>query len=472
MDERELTFASAAALSSAIQSGKTSSLAVVDAVLDRINERDEEINAYVTVRPDEARSLARAADRAVAAGEETGALHGVPVALKDLSTLKEGVEYTFGSVLLSGYVAPRTTVAVERLERAGAIVLGTTNVSEFGHAGVTTNEVTGSTASPIAPDANAGGSSGGCAAAVAAGMAPLAIGSDAGGSVRIPAAACGVFGLKPSPGIVPYDSRPNAFGLGTHFASLGPLSRTVADAALAMEVLAGTHPRDPESVPVDIDYSGALDRSVDGLRVGYTPDLDVFPVEKRVSTVVEAAVETLAAEGATVEEISLDHGFVREELVEAFLTTFCTALYAGIETLRTGKGIDPLERPRDVSRGLLEFLAIGARRDVGDVARAAIVRTAVFDAVQDVFADYDLLATPTLATTGFPLEAELVEPDAVLTWPFNWTGHPAASVPAGIADDGRPIGVQLVGRRYEDDTVLAASKAIERGRPWFHLYPT
>jgi len=467
-------FRPATELADQLQEGDVTPTEAVEAYLDRIHERDEEVNAYVTVIEEEARAAAEAAEQAVSDGADPGPLHGVPVALKDLRDLKEGVHHSFGSKLIGdlGYEAERTSAVVERLEDAGAIVLGKTNVPEFGHKGVTQNEYVGATASPIDTEYNAGGSSGGSAAAVAAGMAAVATGSDAGGSIRIPATACGVFGHKPSFGVVPVDSRPNAFGVKTHHTVQGPLTRSVDDAALVLDVVAGQHPRDPSSVPVDIDFRSAVDQPVDDLRVGYSPELGVFPVEDEVETVVSAAANALADAGATVEPATVDHGFSMEEVASAIETTFSTSLVGVAETLQEAFGLDLREYPDQVSGSLLEMLATGDEKTVADAATTGITRTALFDAVQDTFEEYDLLVTPTLATSGMELHTDRgLDWELALTWPFNWTGHPAASVPAGVTDDGLPVGMQVVGRRYEDDTVLAASAAVERERPWHELYP-
>jgi amidase len=467
-------FSRANDLAERIRTGHVTPTDAVGTYLDRIDDHDDAVNAYVTVTAESAREAARETEAALAGGQDVGPLAGVPVALKDLRDLKEGVPHSFGSKLVAdlGYRAERTSAVVERLEAAGAVVLGKTNVPEFGHKGVTQNEHAGATATPFDVDYNAGGSSGGSAAAVAAGMAAVATGSDSGGSIRIPAAACGVFGHKPSFGLVPVDARPNAFGLKTHHSVQGPLARSVADAALVLDVTAGQYPRDPSSVPVDVDFQGALERPVDDLRVGYSPDLDVFPVDDEVGSVVADAVEALSAAGATVEPASVDHGLSMDELADAIETTFSTSLVGTAETLRESFGVDLRDHPDAVSDTLLALLEIGDEKSVPDLAATGVLRTELFDAVQDTFAEYDLLVTPTVGTTGMERHTDRgLDWDLALTWPFNWTGHPAASVPAGTTEEGLPVGMQVVGRRYDDETVLAASAAVERERPWDHLYP-
>ncbi|ELY94169.1 amidase [Natrialba hulunbeirensis JCM 10989] len=484
LDESALTRLSATELASRIRDGEVTATEAVEAHLDRIDARDDEINAFVTVCADEAREAAAEADRVLeSAGadapdgsgdsdEQIGPLHGVPIALKDLGSLKEGLPYTFGSTLFSDFVAPKTAVTVARLEDAGAIVLGTTNTPEFGHKGTTTNDVIGATASPIDTELNAGGSSGGSAAAVAAGMTPVATGSDAGGSLRIPAAACGVYGFKPTFGLVPSVSRPNGFGRARHHVTKGPLSRTVADSAALLSAMAGHHPGDPESVPVDIAFRDAVQEPSTDLRIAYSPALDVFPVTDAVRSVVDDAVASFEDAGATVEEVSVDHGYELDDLIEAVIPTFTTSMLESATVTAESHGVDLRDHPETITDSLSRMLELGEQYGPADIARSDIARTAIFDAVQDVLSEYDLLVTPTLSRANVGLHEDL---DAEawewpLTWPFNWTGHPAASAPAGLTDAGHPVGLQLVGPRFGDDTVLAGSAVLESHRPWDHLY--
>ncbi|SEP92433.1 amidase [Natrinema salaciae] len=489
--EHDLTRLSATTLASRIRDGDVTATEAVEAHLERIDDRDDEINAFVTVCDDEALAAAAEADRVLEGsevqratdsragseatretGESVGPLHGVPLALKDLGSEKAGVRHTYGSALFADHVSERTSAIVERLEAAGAIVIGKTNTPELGHKGTTDNELVGATASPIDTDLNAGGSSGGSAAALAAGLTPIATGSDAGGSLRIPAAACGVYGFKPTFGLVPDDGRPSAFGRELQHTTKGPMTRTVEDAALLLSLLDGPHPDDPNSVPVDVDYRGALERPIDDYRIGYSPDLDVFPVADDVGAVVDDAVAALADAGATVDEITVDHGYSMAELSEAAMPTYTTSVLESATVIEEAHGVDFQERADEVSDSLLAMLHVGEEHGADDVARSGIVRTGVYDAVQDVLADYDLLVTPTLSRADLGLHADLGAEawEWPLTWPFNWTGHPVASAPAGLTERGHPVGLQLVGRRFADDDVLAASAALERERPWEHLY--
>jgi aspartyl-tRNA(Asn)/glutamyl-tRNA(Gln) amidotransferase subunit A len=301
------------------------------------------------------------------------------------------------------------------------------------------------------------------------------MGSDGGGSIRIPAASCGVYGLKPSPGLIPFDNRTNAFGRTTHYLVQGPLTRTVADAALLLSVTCGPSPSDPLSTPVERDYRAATTRSISDLRVAYSPDLDGFDVDDEVSTVVEAALETFEHAGASVETVTVDHGYEIAKLADAIEVGWAAEVAAGVELLEARTGVDVRTHP-DTADSLLLWLEKAEGVGYTEVARTAIPRTDLFLAVQSLFETYDLLVTPTLGRVGIDLHQGATEHlewlrTATLTWPFNLTGHPAASVPVGFTDDGLPVGMQVVGRWYEDDTVLAASAAVERERPWHDTYP-
>ena len=472
-------------LASRIRRRDLSPVEVVEAFLARIEERNGEIGAYVTVIGDEAREAAREAERAVGSGRPPGPLHGVPVAIKDLFDYKAGVRNTFGSKPLAGYVPHHNATYVERLERAGAIVLGKTNTPEFGHKGATDNLLFGPTSTPFAPGKNAGGSSGGSAAAVADGLCAIAQGTDAGGSIRIPASFCGVYGFKASFGRVASATRPDAFLSHTPFSHSGPLSRTVEDAALMLGAMAGPHPRDPLSLPDEgMDYIAATRRSIEGMRVAYSPNFGIFPVEERVLSVVEEAARAFEEAGARVEEVGVELRRSQRELSGLWMREVGVKSAEIVANLKDAGVVDLLGEHRgDLTPEFAGLVEKGWSMGAVEYRRDEVVRTEVFDALQDLFDDYDLLVTPTLAVPPFdnaddgntvgPSEVNGEEVDPLLGWcltyPVNFTGHPAASVPAGFTD-GLPVGLQIVGRRFADAEVLAASAAFERLRPWHGSY--
>lgn len=484
----QLCYTPATELTSQIRRGHLSPVEVVDAFLERIDQRNGEINAYVTVIEDEARQAAKAVERAVERGDHLGPLAGVPVALKDLYGFKEGVRQTFGSVAFRDNVSTHNSTFVNRLEDAGAIVVGVTNTPEFGHKGITDNHLFGPTSTPFDLDRNAGGSSGGSAAAVADGLATLAHGGDAGGSLRIPASFCGVYSIKPTYRRIASVDRPNAFGGAFgNYVHHGPITRSVGDAALMLDVMAGPHPRDPTSLPDDgTEYLRATERPIDGFEVAYTPDYGIFPVDERVRAVVDDAVGAFERAGGTVEEVDVSIDRSHEELTDVWLTLTSASYASMAERLEQDQGLDLLGEYRDeLADEVVQMIERG--RDVSAVEYLELqgIQTEVFDAIEDVFEGYDLLVSPTLAcppveNTGdggtlgpSEIDGEAVDPliGWCMTYLINFTGHPAASIPAGFTDDHLPIGMQIVGPRFADDHVLAASAAFERVRPWFDAYP-
>ncbi|MFB6103747.1 MAG: amidase [Halobacteriaceae archaeon] len=478
-----IPFRSATQLAEDIQSGTITPVEVVDALLDRIDSRDDAVNAFITVTGESARSVAEDRTAALAAGDSLGPLHGVPVAIKDLTAVAD-VPQTFGAAPLADFVPDESATVVDRLRAAGAIVIGKTNTPEFGLKVKTDNLLVGPTSTPFDLDRNAGGSSGGSAAAVAAGMAPIAEGSDAGGSVRIPSAFCGVVGVKPSFGRIPLSSRPNAFAAHTPFIHEGIHARTVADAALALDVLAGPDDRDPFSIPgPQVSYREALDRSVADLRVAFSPDLGIFPIDDRVADVVAAAVDDLGTVVETVDSVSVEFGHELDELVQdTSMVQWEVETAAMAATLEETMGLDVTGADRDdLPSEMVEMVEAGRTADPVAYRQADLARTDVYDGIQDILDDYDLLASPVTTVPPFsndvlgPTEVDGVEVDPLsgwfLTFPYNMSGHPAVSVPAGLTDEGLPVGIQLAGRRFQDETLLAAAAALEDVRPWQDDYP-
>ncbi|WP_096391721.1 amidase [Halopenitus persicus] len=479
----EPTPRSARRLAAAIEDGEVTPAAAVDAAYDRIAATNDAINAFVQLREEEAREEAAAATEAVETGDPLGRLHGVPIALKDLDSFIEGLPCTYGSAVFEDAVPETTSVIVRRLQDAGAIVVGSTNSPEFGHLGDTSNPLFGTTGNPFDPTRTAGGSSGGSAAAVAAGTVPIALGSDAAGSIRIPASACGVYGLKPTTGLVPEASRPDALVSAAPFMSLGGLTRTVGDSALLLDVIAGMHPRDPISVSDEgADYVAATRRPIDDLSVAYSPDLGVFETEPEVTETVDDFADVLRSGGATVDRVDPDFDVSLATMRGAEITLFESTLASMAESIRRRQGIDLLgDHREELTPTFADRLENGYAHDAVAFKQADVVRTTVYDGLQDVLDEYDLLLTPTLACPPFEagtmgpetIDGQPIDPyiDWLLTWPMNLSGHPAASVPAGLSESGLPIGAQLVGSRFDEETILAASAAAERRNPWAETYP-
>ncbi len=481
----ELAYTTATELAARIRRRELSPVEVMDATLDRIEARNPSLNALVYFGFDEARARAREAERVVMAGEATPPLHGVPTAMKDLFDFKPGWVSTFGGIrALKSFVLDAYCAFAERIERAGAIIVGKTNAPVLGFRGTCDNYLFGATRNPFDLEKNTGGSSGGSAAAVADGLLPFAEGTDGGGSIRIPASWCGVYGYKASFGRVPFLTRPNAFGGDTPFLFEGMLSRSVDDAALAMSALAGYDARDPFSLDEEVDFIGALGQSIRGWKIGYTPNYDVFPVQAEVREAVARAVRAFEEAGAHVEEVEVGIRRPQHELSDVWCRLITPISLLTLDFFKR-QGLDLLRDHReDFPPQLLEWLEVGSRMSALDFYRDQEVRTEIYDAVQGVFGRYDLLVSPTLSclpvanagdgNTVGPSEVEGEAVDPLIGWCptylINFCGNPAASIPVGLSRDGMPIGMQIVGRRYADTQVLAASAAFERLRPWKDTY--
>jgi amidase len=482
-----INYRSIAELHALYRAGELSPVDVVQASLRKIEERDAAINAFVTVTADLALDAARAAEAALKTHEgPLPRLFGVPMGLKDLSDTVAGVRTTYGSRAFADFIAPRTADHVQRLLDAGAIVIGKTNTSEFGHKNTTDNLVTGPTSTPFAIGSNAGGSSGGSAAAVAAGMATLATGSDGGGSIRVPAAACGVYGFKPTFGQVPWTNRPNALGTLAPFTHKGPIARSVADAAAMLDVMMQPLATDPFGPTQQREtLEPALAGSVRGLRVAYAPTLCGLPPEPDVLARVEAGAHAFAAAGADVVKLDDPIAFHYSD-IERIWGGLYHVFAAETAVNLTGMGFD-IHSPsrRLLSASFLDLVDRGFAMSALEFQAFNRERTAVLDAVDAIFDSYDLLLTPTNLVAGVPnapADTETFGPDRIgglpinptigwsLTYLFNLTGHPIASVPVGLTPGGLPVGMQIVGARHADLKVLSASADFERHMPWADSY--
>jgi Asp-tRNA(Asn)/Glu-tRNA(Gln) amidotransferase A subunit family amidase len=482
--DKDLCFLPATELAARIRRRDLSPVEVVKAYLGRIEDRNPSINAYTLVLADSALDSAREAETAVMSGRSLGPLHGVPVAIKDLDDFA-GAPTSMGSLAVQNRVPKTSAAAVERLTRAGAIVLGKTNTPEFGHKGITDNLRFGPTSTPWKVGYNSGGSSGGSAAAVADGLAALGQGTDGGGSVRIPAAFSGVVGFKPSFGRVPSVTRPDGFLWSHPLVHIGPLARTVGDAALMTAVMAGPHAGDPLSLPDDgVDYRRGAE-SGRRFRVAFSPRLGDFPVDERVATVVSSAVETLRATGIEVDEVELDFKAGHDTLAGLWVRVI-SVHYAAIARHWKDDGIDLLgDHGSKLTPQFRQMMIDAQKISAVDHALDDVLRTGVFDGLQAVFDNYDLIVSPTLAippvanaTNGNTIGPTEINGDSVdpligwcMTFPINFTGHPAISVPAGLTVEGLPVGLQIIGRRYGDESVLAHASRLEQARPWLQSYP-
>ena len=463
MSPDDLAFMPATTMAVAIRSRKLSPVEVTRAILERIERLNPRLNAYLTVDGEGAMQAARRAEQAVVDGDELGPLHGVPVSVKDLVCTR-GLRTTFGSLLHREYVPDHDAGAVERLRAAGAIILGKTNTPEFGLMGSTENRLGEPCRNPWNPERTSGGSSGGAGSAVAAGLGPLALGTDGGGSVRIPSGFCGVFGLKPTFGRVPHHS--DFGGWGT-LSVTGPIGRTVADAALMLDVMVGPHPEDPYSLPAPRrSFRRAMKGDLRGLRAAWSADLGYGAVDPEVRRIAEAAARRFADFGCTVEE---DHPGIEDPLISRVFIDLAATLTAG-----ELEGVSA-EQETILTEYAIAFRNYGQQVTGLQVVQANRGRFIMWTRLRDFFRRYDLLLTPTLSVPAFPIgeEPRVIDGRPVLrfgwspfTPPFNLSGQPAATVPCGWSADGLPVGLQIVGRPFEEATVLRAAAAFEAAQPW------
>lgn len=462
----DICFRPAVELAGLIRDRQLSPVEVVEAVVRRIEAVNSPLNAYVFVHAEEARAQARAAEAAVLRGDEVGPLHGVPVSIKD-NIPDAGQPLTNGSRLLRNNVARESAPIPARIRAAGGIIVGRTNTPEFAWRGSTDNRLFGETLNPWDLGRTAGGSSGGAGAAVAAGLAPLAIGTDGAGSIRIPASFCGIVGHKPSFGRVPFFPSPGANELAAH---AGPMTRTVRDAALLLDVIAGPDERDRFSLPAtDERYRESVEGGVRGWRAAWSPDLGHIPVAPEILGIAEAAAHAFADLGAAVE--APDLGLPDPSPI---LDVLYPSVQAAAHALR------PPEEHAEMDPGLVAIAKRGAQLSAVDVGRAMAARSAYWDAMRRVMERFDILLTPTIAVP--PFERGIVGPEQVngtpvvhlgwtLAYPFNYTGQPAVTVPCGFTASGLPVGLQIVGRRHADGAVLRAAAAFEAARPWADRRP-
>ncbi|MDB5056168.1 MAG: glutamyl-tRNA(Gln) amidotransferase subunit [Bacilli bacterium] len=480
----EVAYMSIAEMTKKIKSRDLSPVEIIDSTIQRIEKRNQSLNAFVYYAFEHARKVAKQAEKALYSGEKLGILHGVPTAMKDLFEYP-GWPNTMGGIrALKENLTNNFNIYSQKMEQAGAILVGKTNSPVMGFRGTCDNYLFGPTRNPFDLTRNSGGSSGGGAAAVADGLVPIAEGTDGGGSIRIPAAWCGLYGYKASFGRIPFISRPNAFAATAPFLFEGAMTRTVEDAAIGLNVLAGFHSRDPYSLDQTIDYTTYLNRPIKGWKIAYSSDFGAFPVDPEIKKMVADAAWKFESLGAHVEEVKV--GIKRHHLELSKL--WCRLIsIVSVETFENFKkqGHDLLKDHRDdLPPEFIEWYEIVDKMTLHDLIRDQQMRTEVYDAIQDVFEDYDLLITPTLAchpvkntddgNTKGPIliNGEEVEPliGWCLTYFTNFTGHPSASIPAGLSEQNLPVGLQIIGKRNADADVLAASAAYERINPWQDIY--
>ena len=459
----DITQLSAVELAALIRDRRISCREVTNAFLTRIETLNPAINAICTLDADRALDTADALDRDIAAGRGAGrSLMGLPIVLKDL-TPTAGIRTTRGSRLFENWVPSEDAALVTRLKDQGAVVLGKTNTPEFGHKAITENAIFGPTANPWRLDRIAGGSSGGSAAAVAAALVPFAEGSDGAGSIRIPASLCGTVGFKPTFGRVP-DVAQSFFSHTPYFHN-GPIARSVADADLLYRAMLGPTAGGLFGLPFEPQNRSAL-RPLGDIRVGYSPDLGIFPVRADVAQACRNGAKVFEALGCQV----IDADLTLPDDTEAAFMDLWRAKVAGLYGALDAGDLDLLE---PVVQTLIED---GRGIDMVRFGTATKTRDRVWQIMTDMFAKVDILLCPTTCVTAFgqsdgppsQIAGRPVNPliGWFLTYPMNMTGHPVISVPCGVCDDGLPVGLQIAGKRLEDDLVLRLAADFEAAQPW------
>jgi len=474
----ELWQLDATEIARAVASGETSAIDVTNAHLDRIEALEPEIRAFITLTPELARSQAAAVDQARGRGEALGPLAGVPIALKDV-LCTDGVRTTAGSKILEKYVPPYDATIVERVRAAGMPVLGKTNQDEFAMGSSTENSAYGVTRNPWDLARVPGGSSGGSAAAVAAGMAPVSLGTDTGGSIRQPAALCGVVGVKPTYGRV---SRYGLIAFASSLDQIGPFARTVRDAAAVLQLIAGHDPRDSTSSPEPVsDYVGAIDHGVDGLRVGVVREGMGEGTQPGVKARVEEAAQRFAGMGCDVGEVSLPSFEVALSAYYLIAPAECSSNLARYDGVRYGYRADDARDVVDMNtrsrahgfgqevkrRIMLGTYALSAGYYDAYYGKAQKVRTLVIRDFEEAYRHFDFLICPTTPTTAFKIGEKTDDPLAMylsdlFTIPSNLAGAAGISLPCGLGEDGLPVGIQVLGPPLSEELLFRAAYALEQ----------
>ena len=469
-----------------VNSGRISPTEVIDYFAERIERRNPGLNAFVYTKFDEAREEARRLEKRLAAGETPGPLAGVPVGLKDFLPSKKGWTNSHGGVRSLIRTDEADSMFWQAARRAGAIAVGKTNAPAFAFRGTTDNKLYGPTCNPFNTAYNSGGSSGGSAAAVADGLIPIGEGSDGGGSIRIPSSWCGCFGFKASLGTIPSVCRPDGWTATHPYCFNGAITRTVEDSAVMLNYMAVYDPRDPMSLNYGRrDFTELMKKPVRGRKIAFTPDFDLFPTDPEIADIVRRAAYRLEEAGAHVEEVHFRFPHTQMDYAELWCRSICIDTAIDLELWKRD-GLDLVRDHREeLPEEFIYWNEIAASSTIMDYRRFNDLRTEILDAQEDIFEDYDIIISPvticppvknaagrnTAGPTVF--NGEAVEPliGFCQTYFENFTGNPAASVPAGLTAAGLPAGMQVIGRRFRDEDVLAVSHAFEEIQPWSYEIP-
>jgi aspartyl-tRNA(Asn)/glutamyl-tRNA(Gln) amidotransferase subunit A len=458
MADGELCFTSATRLAAMISHREVSPVEVMTAVLERAERLQPILNIFAMLRAEQAMDSARAAEAAVMGDGPLGALHGVPITIKDNVAIG-GVPMRNGSLSSLDFVPDRDATVTARVRAAGAILIGTTTLPEFAHKVLTDSPVYGVTRNPYDLARTPGGSSGGASAALAAGVAPLAIGTDGGGSIRCPASCTGVAGLKATLGRIPFEQFPDSF---VNYAAVGPMTRLVEDLPLLLSVMSGPQIDDPYSYTVEKFVPKPVNESARGLRVAWIECFGDVRPEAEVGALAARAVQMLADRGAHVEAVTTP---IFNDVFDTYVVIATTAHAARLEAVSAKWG-------EKITPSLRQSIARGLSYSAADWQRASDRRSVLFRAVQRLFENYDVVVTPTMNAppvgldAGGSIESQMYAEWAGYLYPFNLTGNPALSVPCGFTAAGLPVGLQLIGAYHDEQRLIDVARAIESAGGW------
>ncbi|MBP5417485.1 MAG: amidase [Clostridiales bacterium] len=482
----ELEKLSGVALGKEVLSGRITPTEVIRYFQDRIEKRNPSLNAFTYTKFDDAFSEAKALEEKLSRHEDVGPLAGVPVGLKDFLPSKKGWTNSHGGVKSLIREDPEDSMFYIAARKAGAIAVGKTNAPAFAMRGTCDNYLYGPTRNPFDTRYNSGGSSGGSAAAVADGMLPIAEGSDGGGSIRIPSAWCGCFGFKASVGTIPSICRPDGWTATHPYCFNGAITRTVEDSALMLNYMAHYNPRDPLSLDHGKrDFTELMKKPVKNWKIAFTTDFDIFTVDPEVASIVEKAARKLEAAGAVIEPVHFSFQHTQNEFAELWCRSISIDTAIDMELWKK-EGLDLVRDHREeLPEEFIYWNELALRSTVMDYRYFNELRTEMLDAMQDIFDTYDIILSPvticppvrnaTDGNTRGPLEmnGRKIEPLIGFCETFfsNFTGNPAASVPAGLTKEGLPVGMQIIGKKFRDEDVLAVAKTFEDIEPWGYDIP-
>ncbi|MDO6655381.1 amidase [Anaerobacillus sp. 1_MG-2023] len=461
----KITNLTAQSMAKKIMTKELSPVEVVQSHLERIKQLNPKFNLFITIFEEEALKEAKGAEEELMKSGVRGPLHGIPIALKDLTPVM-GRLTTFGSPIFKDHIAQSEPTIVKRIRDAGAIIIGKTNTPEFGHKGTTDNLLAGPAKNPWDSSRTAGGSSGGSAAAVASKCVPLAEGSDGGGSIRIPSSLNGIIGHKPTFGRVPFDSSPiNRFGTTQPFVHYGPMARSTEDAALLLSVMEGYEPNDPYSVPLpESNLQKEMQLGVKGKKFAYTEDFGLYPYDPMILGPIEEAISILRDQGAIVEKIPFQFEMKLEELISFFNKMWFAGLASAYGSLYD-------RFPSQFSSSVSNMIAAGRKLSAVELRETEMKRTQVWNFIQKELNRFDAILSPVVGVTAFSHQIEGPDringkasapiSDWMMTQLYNCTGHPAISIPVGLAQSGLPVGLQAASKKFNDSLLLQIAHTIE-----------